>query len=76
MVILAATPFTALIKWFDRQTSFQPPADSAPIFQSMVLLQLGITKSPAQNNVVPDAINNEYPGWQALFNAQLPAASV
>jgi len=74
MVILATTPFTAMVKWFDRQTSFQPQADSAPIFESMVLLQLGITKSPAQNNVMPDAINNQYPGWQALYNSQLPAA--
>jgi hypothetical protein len=74
MVILATTPFTVMIKWFDRQTSFQPQADSAPIFESMVLLQLGITKSPAQNNIEPDVINKEYPGWEALFNAQLPAA--
>ena len=74
MVILAVTPFTAMIKWFDRQTSFQPPAASAPLFQSMVLLQLGITEPPVTNDVFPDAINNEYEGWQALFAAQLPAA--
>ena len=40
----------------------------------MVLLQLGIGEPSVDNNVIPDAINNEYTGWEALYAAQLPAA--
>ena len=75
LVIFAMTPFTSMIKWLDHQEPFQPPAYDPPLFQSMVLMQLGIGTLPPNRNLTRPTWNGlSDPNYEEYWMAQTPAA--
>jgi hypothetical protein len=58
LIIMAVTTFTSQVWWENHEEAFDPPVKSFPIFQSMILGQLGLIDSLSKADYGPSFIED------------------